>query len=415
MAREEMITGIDIGSHFVRVVVGQHHPEEDKFHILGAAEHESEGINKGVITSIEDAVSSISGALEKAERMTGLPIEKAFVGISGAHVISQDNHGVVAVSRADGEIRDEDVERVLEAAQSIAMPPNYEILHVIPRSFSVDNQAHIKDPVGMTGIRLEVDAQMIMGLSAQIKNMTKSVYRTSVDIEDLVLGILACGESVLTKRQKELGVALLNIGASTASLMVFEEGDVVHTKVLPVGAGHITNDIAIGLRTSIDVAEKVKLEHGTTDPDAIEKDEEVNLNTIDEAESGAVSRKHIAEIIQARVEEMFKMVDDELRRIDRSGTLPAGVILTGGGAKIPGLVSQAKRSFRLPAQIGLPKNIASAIDRAEDPAFSTAVGLVMWGASLGTTSQSRFGGMKDFSSVNQVTGKMRGWIKNLMP
>jgi len=415
MAKEEIITGLDIGSTTVRVVVGQFNPADKKIHVLGASEQPTEGINKGAVTSIEDAVSSISGALEKAERMTGIPIEHAFVGINGSHITSQESHGVVAVSKADGEIKEEDVERVIEAAQAVATPPNYEILHVIPRSFTVDNQKGIKDPIGMTGIRLEVDAQIIQGLTSQIKNLTKCVYRTGVDIDDLVLGILAAAEAALSKKQKDLGVALLNLGGATTSLMVFEEGDVLHTAILPIGSGHITNDIAIGLRTSITLAEKIKLEYGSALPAEINKREEIDLSELDSKEEGVVSRKHIAEIIEARSEEIFKMVDKELQKIDRSGLLPAGIVLTGGGTKLPGLIEVAKKEFRLPASLGYPLELgSSAVDKVNDLNFSTAVGLLYWGVDLSEKEGSRLS-IPRFSSVSDVTSKMKKWFKSFIP
>ena len=413
MAQVQVVTGLDVGSNMVRVVVGQKIEHDDKMHILGIAEAPSEGISKGVINSIEDAVSSISSCLEKAERMTGIPIEHAYVGISGSHIISQDSHGVVAVAKADGEIKEDDVERAIEAAQTVATPPNYEILHVIPRSFTVGSQRGIKDPIGMTGIRLEVDAQIILGLSSQIKNLTKCIYRTSVDVDDLVLGVLAASECILTKRQRELGVAVLNIGAATSSLLVLEEGDVIHTAVLPIGSGHITNDIAIGLRTSIDVAEKVKLEYGSSLPKEIHKREEIDLSEVSAQESGRVSQKHVAEIIEARLEEIFSMVEKELKKINRSGLLPAGVVLTGGGAKLPGIVETAKSIFRLPCHIGYPLEVITAIDKINDPTFTTAIGLVLWGSEL-SPKISRMS-LKGFSSVKEVTGKMKKWFKSLMP
>lgn len=414
MAREEIITGIDIGSSAIRVVMGQKNPNDEKIHLLGASEVPAEGVSKGVVTSIEEAVSAISSGLEKVERMTGIPAERAFVGISGTHINSQDSHGVIAVAKADGEIKEEDVERVIEAAQAVATPPNYEILHVIPRSFTVDNQRGIKDPVGMTGIRLEVDAQIIQGLSSQIKNLTKCVYRTGVDIEDLVLGVLAASEGCLSKRQKELGVALVNLGASTTSLVVFEEGDVLHTKILPIGAAHITNDIAIGLRTSIDLAEKIKLEYGSAQSSEVNKRDEINLSELEGGENTIISKKQVAEIIEARVEEIFKMLDKELQKVDRSGLLPAGIVITGGGAKLPGLIEVAKKEFRLPASIGYPQNFVSAIDKVNDPAFSTALGLIFWG--LGLKEKGGFSlSMPKFSSVADVTKKMKGWFKSLIP
>lgn len=414
MAREEFITGLDIGSTKIRVAVGQIQPGSPNIHIVGAAEHDAQGISKGSVTSIDDAVSAMSSALETVERMTGIPSEHAFVGIGGTHIASLESHGVVAVSRSDGELREDDIERVVEAAQAVATPPNYEILHVIPRTFSVDNQRGIKDPVGMTGMRLEVDAQIIQGLSGQIKNTTKAVFRTGLSIDDLVLGSLAAAESALTKRQKELGVALVNVGGSTTSVVVFEEGDVMHVKVLPVGAGHITNDIAIGLRTSIDLAEQVKIMAGTANPESIGKREDINLSEFEGGEDVAISKKHVAEIIEARLEEIFKMVDRELQSIDRSGLLPAGIVLTGGGAKLNGILDVAKSTFRLPASVGLPQGIMTAIDKVNDPAFTTALGLVAWGA--GNQDQGGLIGKigNNFSSVTAVTGKMSSWIKRLL-
>ena len=413
--KENIIIGLDIGSANIRVVVGQIGGEtRGQIQIIGAAEHPSEGVNKGAISSIDDAVSSISACLEKVERMTGLPCEHAFVGVSGNHVISQLSHGVIAVAKADGEVRENDVERVLEAAQAITAPPNYEILHVIPRNFIVDNQQGIKDPVGMTGVRLEVDAQIIQGLSSQIKNLTKCIYRTGVDIDDLVFSILATAEAVLTKKQKELGVAILNIGGTTSTLAVFEEGDILATNTLPIGAAHITSDIAIGLRTSLEIAEQVKLEYGTALPQNIRSREEIHLNEFSENEEGAVLRKHLAEIIEARVEEIFKMVDKELKKIERSGKLPAGVILTGGGAKLPGLVEVAKREFRLPATISAPREVVSAIDKIYDPTFSTAVGLAIWGQQLQRASRTEHK-FSRFLGIEEASRRIKRLLKSLAP
>ncbi|MFH1667766.1 MAG: cell division protein FtsA, partial [Candidatus Komeilibacteria bacterium] len=247
MAQSEIITGIDIGTSKVKIVSLQR-LADGGVQIIGAADNEMEGVTKGSIKSIEESVSSISECLEKAERMVGFPIENAVIGISGSHIMTQESKGVIAVAKANGEIQEDDVDRVIEAAQAVATPPNYEILHIIPRDFTVDSQEGIKDPIGMTGIRLEVNAQIILGLTAQIRNLTKCIYRTGVDIVDLVFSILANAESTLTKKQKELGVCLINIGAATTSMIVYEEGNILHTTVLPIGSNHVTNDIAIGLR-----------------------------------------------------------------------------------------------------------------------------------------------------------------------
>lgn len=416
MAKGEVITGLDIGSTTIRVAVGQMNPHDNDLHIIGAAEHPAEGINKGVVTSIEDAVASISGALDKAERMTGIPTERAYVSVNGSHIVCQESHGVVAVAKADGEIRDDDVQRVIEAAQTVATPPNYEILHVIPRQFQVDNQAKVKDPVGMTGIKLEVEAQIILGLVSQIKNLTKCVYRTGTDIQDLVLGVLAVSEAVLTKRQKELGVALVNMGGLTTSVMIFEEGDVLHTKILPVGSGHITNDIAIGLRTSVDIAEVIKTNYGTALPADVAKHEEIDLREIDPNENSRVSRREVAEIIEARMEEILTLVNKELKSINRHGMLPAGIVITGGGAKLDGIVDVAKKTFSLPAAIGTPRKFKTAIDKIEDPVFATALGLVVWGQNmLGQGGRMSGSGLARFSAVGDATNKMKKWFKSLLP
>ncbi len=407
MAHQDVITGIDLGSKAIRIAVGQVYPDGD-LHIIGLVEGPSEGISKGVITSIEDTVSSISSCVEKVERMIGLPIGHAYVGISGTHVISQESRGVVAVSRADGEIKEDDVARVLEAAQTVATPNNYEILHVLPRSFSVDNQPGIMDPVGMTGVRLEVEAQIILGLSNQIKNLTKCLYRAGIGVDELVFLILATAEAVLSKRQKELGVIALNLGSTTTSLAVFEEGDVLSAKILPVGARHITSDIAIGLRIPIELAEIIKLNYGTSLSGKVSKHEQINFKDLSEKEEGTVSKKDVAKIIEARCEEIFKMVDKELVNIERSGKLPAGVVLTGAGSKLDGLVETAKNVFKIPASVGAPKGFVSGINKAYDASFSTAVGLVLWGRQPGGARSSGV-------VVPGVGEKIKKWIKNLIP
>lgn len=411
MASPTIITGLDIGSTAIRVAVAQVSSGEN-LQVIGLAEVPSEGIHKGVVTSIDDAVSAISTCLEKVERMTGSPVEHAWVGINGSHIQAQSSHGVIAVAKPNGEIEEDDVSRVVEAAQAVATPPNYEILHVLPRSFTVDGQIGIKDPIGMTGVRLEVEAQIIEGQTAQVKNLTKCVYRAGVDIDDLVLGVLANAEAVVTKRQKELGVAIVNIGGSTTSLLVCEDGDPLHAAILPVGSGHITNDIAIGLRTSIDVAERLKIDYGQASAADVGKREEIDLSELSQ-EEGIVNRKQLAEIIEARLEEIFHLVDKELSKIDRSGKLPAGVVLTGGGVKLPGVVDVAKAAFRLPATLGYPLEVASPLEKVNDPAFSTALGLVRWG--MVQTERPTGFHLPRFSSVSQVLEKIKNLPKIFLP
>ncbi len=417
---EEIYVGLDVGSCAVRVAVGKMVPTADgkeQIHIVGAVEVPSSGINKGTVTNLEDAVSSVSRALEQAERITGLPLNKAWVGISGSHIISQESRGVIGVGRTDGEIREEDVERSIEAARTVATPTNYEIIHVIPKSFIVDGQRGVKDPVGMNGIRLEVDALIIQGLGSQIKNLTKAVYRTGLDIEDLVFSILATAEAVVSERQKELGVCVVNIGASTTSLVIYEEGDILHTAVMPIGSDHITSDLAIGLRTSIDVAEQVKLRYATCLPEEISKKDEINLAELGAPEDEIVGRRFIADITEARVLEIFEHVDRELQKVDRSGMLPAGVILTGSGAKLTGMLEAAKETLRLPIGLGTPIGVSSVIDRINDPGMSTAIGLVLWGRHIrGANSQKGFGKvMEKFGGFEKVGSGLKKLFKSMKP
>lgn len=417
---EEIFTGLDVGTHAIRVAVGRLVPSPEggeQIHIIGAVEVPSVGVSKGTITNLEDAVSSISRALEQAERITGVPLSKAWVGINGSHILSQESRGVIGVGRSDGEIRDEDVERSIEAARTVATPTNYEIIHVIPKSFTVDGQRGVKDPVGMNGIRLEVDAIIIQGLGSQIKNLTKAVYRTGLDIEDLVFSILATADAVVSERQKELGVCVVNVGASTTSLVVYEEGDVMHTAVLPIGSDHVTSDIAIGLRTSIEVAEQVKLHHATCLPDDVAKKEEINLGEMGAPEEEIVGRRFVADITRARVQEIFEHVDRELKKIDRSGMLPAGIILTGGGAKLSGILDAAKAAFRLPVSLGTPIGVTSVIDRVNDPSMSTAMGLVLWGHHIrGSDSRRGIGDLfSKFGDMNKIISGFKKIFQSLKP
>ncbi len=413
---ENIITGLDIGSSSIRIVVGQtsRAGDTEQLNVIGVVEVPALGLNKGSVVSIEDVVSSISACLEKAERMIGLPIENAWVGIGGTHISSQESNGVIAISRTSGEIQENDVERVIEAARSVAAPVNYEILHVIPKSFSIDNQSGVKDPIGMSGIRLEVTTQVIRALNSQVKNLTKCIYRTGLDINDLVMSNLAASEAVLSPRQKELGVALVDIGASTTKIIVFEEGDVLHISVLPIGADHITADLAIGLQTSLDVAERIKLEIGSANPQNFTKEDEVNLREYG-GDDQVFSKVYIADIIEARVEEIFRKVDEELQKINRSGLLPAGLILIGGGAKLTGIIDVAKRKTMLPVALGASKKFNTAVDKVNDLSFVTGLGLVMWGYNvMHEKGLGKFGFSNQFKSVKEAANKMTKWIKNLI-
>jgi cell division protein FtsA len=415
---DKIITGLDIGSTAIRVVVGQLLPAEanERVHIIGAVSVPSRGISRGTIVSIEEAVTSISTAIEAAERIAGLPIESAYVGVSAAATLSQTSRGVIGVSRADGEIKNEDVDRAVEAAKMVATPANYEILHVLPKSYTVDGQIGVRDPVGMTGIRLEVESLIIQGLSSHLRNLTKCVHRTGIEIDALVLGSLAAAEAVTNPRERDLGVAVVVVGAASSALVVYEGGDVLAVASVPVGAEHITSDIAIGLRTSLDVAEKIKLSFGSAAPKDIAKKEEIDLSEQGAPDSEMVSRKYVCEIIEARAEEICEKIDRELRRIDRSGLLPAGVVLTGGGAKLAGFTEVAKRVLRLPATVGYPSGVSSITDKASDAAFAPAVGLVLWGSQVESVGADRGGNIMNKLGGIGVVGKgVKKLFKSLIP
>ncbi len=416
---EKIITGLDIGSTAIRVAVGQLLPSEasERVHIISAVSVPANGISRGNVVSIEEAVTSISTAIEAAERQSGLPIESAFVGVSSAQTASIASRGVIGVSRSDGEIKAEDVERAVDAARMVATPANYEILHVLPKSYTVDGQIGVRDPVGMTGIRLEVESLIIQGLSAHLRNLTKCVHRTGIEIDALVLGSLAAAEAVTNSRERDLGVAVVTIGTASSSVAVYEGGDVLYTGSVPVGAEHITSDIAIGLRTSLDIAEKMKVQFGSASPKDIAKKDEISLAELGSSDNEIVSRKYVCEIIEARAEEIFEKIDRELRKLDRSGMLPAGVVLTGGGAKLPGMTEVAKRVLRLPVSVGYPVGVSSITDKSSDVAFAPAVGLVLWGAQAAAASEHRGGGdlMSKLGGVTAVGKGIKKLFKSFMP
>lgn len=415
MARESTVAGLDVGTTTVRVLVGQMSSElEEKPQIIGVGVAPSSGIQRGVVTDIEETIRSVSQALDAAERMAGVPIDHAAVSISGAHISSVNSRGVIAVSRADGEISEEDVSRAMSAAQAISLPSNREILHVIPQHFIVDGQGGITDPKGMTGVRLEVDTHIIEGSTPFIRNLTKCVYQAGVTVTEFLFAPLAAARGVLSKRQKELGVVLLDLGGGTTSLAVFEDNRLIHTATIPVGSMHVTNDIAIGLRSSIDVAERIKVEFGSALPDEVKKSQEINLKNVDANEENvSIPRRQVADIIEARLSEIFSLVNRQLRAIDRAGMLPAGVVLTGGGAKLHGIVDLAKRELRLPAQLGFPHALPAVVGATDDPSFAAAVGLLL--ARVEASKTQERSPLRALATVGPTVAKLRGWFRTLLP
>ncbi len=411
MAQATHITGIDLGSSTVRVVVAKVESGSDVPTILGVGKAAMEGMQKGVVNDVDDAVKSVSTALDMAERVAGVPIDRAYVSINGSHISSQNSRGVIAVSRADGEITEEDVDRVINAAQAVSLPSNREVLHVLPQNFVVDGHEHIKDPVGMTAVRLEVETHMVDGSTPFIKNITKVINQSGVHIEDFVFSPLAAATAVLDKKQKELGVVLVDLGAGTSSLIVYEENMLLDTAVLPLGFAHVTNDIAIGLRTSIEVAEEIKKQYGTALAETVKKSESIMIDS--DSEQDSVSRKEVADIISARLDEIYSFVDKELKSIGRSGLLPAGVIFTGGGASLPGVVELAKSKLRLPARVGMIRPLEGLSEQVGDPAYAVVVGLVLWAMEQEKSTHRR--SKLHVPDMRVTVSRVRSWLKSFMP
>ncbi len=420
MSKGHYYVGLDIGSSNIRAVIAQASSSEDVLRVVGVGTASSAGIRRGTVIDVETVAKTCNAVLEQAERMAGHPAENVTVSVTGAEISCQNASGVVAIGRSDGEVAEDDMSRVLEETQSrLTLPLNREIIHVIPKDYRLDDQKNIKDPLGMHGVRLEMNALAVSGSTSHLKNIARSLEQAGTSAESFVVEPLAAAEAVLHQKQKELGTVLVNIGGSTTSLAVFEDGDVLHLTVLPVGGGHITNDIAIGLRTSIDVAEAVKLQYGSAAPEEISKKEEIDLNLFDSQEEGTVSRRHIAEIIEARLSEIFTFVNAELKAIGREGLLPGGAVLVGGGALLPGAVELAKDTLRLPVQIGYPKPLGGILDQVDNPQFATVVGLLLLSQMNDGHQKKHFSSQKIWNvmpeNMRHITDKLKHWSRRFLP
>ncbi len=429
MGKDNIVTGLDIGTSNIRIVVASLKDKEGKPKIIGKGEVPSSGIRKGIIIDIDEVVENIKKAVDQAELSSGVPINHAYVSIGGDHISIRENKGLVAVSRADQEVSEEDISRVIESASAISLPPNREIIHIIPRSFKLDNEENIQDPIGMTGARLEVNALIIDGLSPYIKNLTKCLLSANIKIDGLLLNSLAAAQAVLSKRQKELGVLVLDLGGGSSGMAVYEEGKLLYAHVLPVGSDHITNDIAIGLRTTIDIAEKVKLQYGSALASDIKKkenhikileqnieEENIDLSELDQNEEDTVKKKEVAKIIEARVQELFDLVNKELKKINKQRLLPAGVILVGGGALMPKIVDLAKKELGLPAEIGSStSHVESVMNKENDPSFATAIGLILSATKMKKRGKQELAFLSDIPAASVTIGKIKKWFRSLLP
>lgn len=378
MPKNYFICGLDIGSSNIKILVTKQ-SEKGDLEIVAQFWEAAFGVRRGVVVDVEKVSQIIQNLIQKTESSIGKKIKSVYLNVGGSHLFCTSSYGTVAVSRADQKISQEDVQRVIQAAQTFSLPSNKEILEVFPKEFAVDEERGIKEVLGMQGVRLEVEILALCGFSPYLKNSTQAVLNSDVQIEDILPNPLCSAKSVLTEKEKELGVALLDIGAGTTDLAVFEEGSLIHAAVFPIGSGHITNDLAICLKTDIDTAEKIKLEFGSCfSREKSKKGQIIKIESGDnqEKESLVFSKKLLRQVIEARISEIFDLVNKELKKISRAGLLPAGVVLTGGGAKLPKIVDFAKKEFKLPCRLGKPQGFSPPI---EDLSFSTVCGLVLEG------------------------------------
>ncbi len=375
------MVGLDLGTSKVAVVIAEA-DEYGQIDVDGVGEVPTEGLRKGVVVNIEKTVHAIQTAMVAAERMAGVRGESVVVSLAGPHIASQNSRGVIAVSRPNREIVDEDVDRVVEAARAVSVPNDRQVIHVLPRTFTVDGQEGVKEAIGMTGHRLEVETHIVTGAQTAVQNVIKCVHQAGFDVEDVVSQGLASGDGVLSANEVDLGVCLVDVGAGTSDVVVYNEGSALHYAVLPVGGNHVTNDIAIGLRTTLLEAETLKLNYGHTLPEVIPSEERIDVRQVGGDRLQPTPRRFLAEIIGPRMREIFQLAREEVRRSGYDGLLPAGVVVTGGGARLMGTTDAAQAVFDSSVRLGLPMGVGGLADRVAGPSHAAVVGLVKWGARL---------------------------------
>ncbi|WP_319780992.1 cell division protein FtsA [Maridesulfovibrio sp.] len=408
MAKSDLIVGLDVGTTKICAVVGE--PTADGVDIVGIGTAPSTGLRKGVVVNIEQTVQSIKKALEEAELMAGCEIRSVYAGIAGSHIKGFNSHGVIAVK--GGEVTQKDVDRVIDAAKAVAIPLDREVIHTLPQEYIVDDQRGIADPLGMAGVRLEVKVHIVTGAVTSAQNIIRSCHRSGLDVSDIVLESLASSKAVLSEEEREIGVAIVDIGGGTTDLAIFANDSIKHTSVIALGGNNLTNDIAFGLRTPMGSAEQIKVKYGTALTDLVTTDETIDVPSVGGRDHRKMSKRVLAEICEPRCEEILSLVDQELVRSGYKNMIAAGVVLTGGTSLVDGMQELAEQIFDLPVRIGYPAGMGGLKDVVNSPKFATAVGLLMYGAEKEGSSEQVFR-IRDENVFNRILGRMRKWFTDI--
>ncbi len=402
----QLIVGLDIGTSKVVAIVCEIN-DEGKVDIVGLGSHPSRGLKKGVVVNIESTVQSIQRAIEEAELMAGCQIHAVYAGIAGSHIRSFNSNGIVAIE--DKEVVQADVDRVIEAARTVAISADQRILHVLPQEFIVDKQDGVREPIGMSGVRLEVKVHMITGAVSAVQNIVKCIRRCGLEVNDIILEQLASSYAVLTEDEKELGVCLVDIGGGTTDIAVFTEGAIRHTAVIPIAGDQVTSDIAVALRTPTQHAEDIKLKYGCALMQMASPDENIEVPSIGERPPRRLARQTLAEVIEPRYEELFTLVQAELRRSGLEDLVAAGIVLTGGSSKMEGAVELAEEVFHMPVRLGLPQGISGLADVVSNPIYATGVGLLLYGKQ--NEGRAMYQDMGLGGGAESLWSRMKGWFR----
>ena len=402
---KNLLVGLDIGTSKVVAIVGEVMPDS-AIEVVGIGSHPSRGLKKGVVVNIESTVHSIQRAVEEAELMAGCQIHSVYAGIAGSHIRSLNSHGIVAIK--DKEVLPGDVERVIDAARAVAIPADQKILHILPQEFLIDNQEGIKEPVGMSGVRLEAKVHMVTGAVSAAQNIIKCVRRCGLEVDDIILEQLASSYSVLTEDEKELGICLVDIGGGTTDIAVFTEGSIRHTAVIPIAGDQVTNDIAVALRTPTQFAEEIKIKYACALTQMASADENIEVPSVGDRAPRRLARHTLAEVVEPRYEELLSLVQAELRRSGFEDLVAAGIVLTGGSSKIEGLVELAEEVFHMPVRLGVPQYVTGLVDVVRNPIYATGVGLLLFGFNNREQRVLEAGLGKGLRSVWE---RMKGWFQ----